>query len=91
MSLQWRNYRCIFSCLEFEMSLTVSIFNKTLKNYLVMRNFIKHLGVVVILLGVILLGIYAFLGLISNTVLVIAALLLLGGVAAHIILNKVFE
>ncbi len=56
-----------------------------------MNDFLKYAGVVLILLGVVLLGVYAFKNMISNTLLVVSALLLIGGVAIHVILNRIFE
>ncbi|WP_157363793.1 hypothetical protein [Alkaliflexus imshenetskii] len=56
-----------------------------------MNEFLKYAGVVLVLLGVVLLGVYAFQNMVSNTLLVVSALLLIGGVAMHVILNRIFE
>jgi len=50
----------------------------------------RYLGIVIILLGFLCLFAY-FLGMmVSNTTLIVAACLMVGGVVAHIFLNKAF-
>lgn len=44
-----------------------------------------------ILIGVVILAIYAFENSVNNTLLVISGLLLVGGLAIHIILNKIID
>lgn len=56
-----------------------------------MNQFLKYSGVLLILFGVIILGIYAYRSLVSNTLLIVSALLLIGGLAIHIILNKILD
>jgi hypothetical protein len=56
-----------------------------------MNELLKYLGIILILAGVIALGVYATHDIISNTLLAISALLLVGGVAVHVIANKAVE
>ncbi len=55
-----------------------------------MNKLMRYLGIVIILLGFLCLFAY-FLGMmVSNTTLIVAACLMVGGVVAHVILNKIF-
>ncbi|NPA35308.1 MAG: hypothetical protein GXO47_00505 [Chlorobi bacterium] len=55
-----------------------------------MNEFIKYFGIVLILIGVGILGYYGTYHLTTNTPLVIAMLLLLGGLVTYIVLNRIF-
>ena len=56
-----------------------------------MNTFLKNFGIILIILGVVVLGIYSIDTPASNTPLIFAALLLIGGTAAHVILNKMID
>ncbi len=56
-----------------------------------MKDLLKYLGVIFILIGVVILSIYAYQSMISNTRLVSAGLFLIGGLALHIGFNKIFN
>ncbi len=50
----------------------------------------RSLGAILVLLGVVLLAVYAFAGLTDNIVLVLAAILFVAGLGSYIFLNKLF-
>ncbi len=56
-----------------------------------MKDLLKYLGVLLILIGVVILGIYAFQSMINNVLLVVAGLFLVGGVAAYIVFNRIYD
>lgn len=56
-----------------------------------MNHFLKNFGVLLIILGVVVLGFYTLNTPVANTLLVLAGLLMVGGIAAHIILNRIIE
>ncbi|WP_430812138.1 MULTISPECIES: hypothetical protein [unclassified Carboxylicivirga] len=56
-----------------------------------MNTFLKNFGILLIIAGVVVLAVYAMNPIVSNTPLALAALLLIGGIAVHIILNRVLE
>ncbi|GAO28209.1 hypothetical protein [Geofilum rubicundum] len=56
-----------------------------------MKELLKYLGLFLILAGVVVLGFYAFASMISNLFLIIAALLLVGGLALYILFNRIFD
>ncbi len=56
-----------------------------------MNQFLKNFGIIMIIIGVAVLAFYTLNTPVSNTPLVLAGLLMVGGVAAHIILNRVVE
>jgi hypothetical protein len=56
-----------------------------------MKELLKYLGLFLILTGVVVLGIYAFASMVSNLLLIIAGLLLVGGVALYILFNRIFD
>lgn len=56
-----------------------------------MKDFLKYLGIFLVLIGVAILGIYAFQSLINNLLLLVAGLFLLGGLALYILFNKIFD
>jgi len=53
-----------------------------------MNDLLKNLGVIVLLIGVVILAIPAFLGKTSNAILLTGTILVVGGYIAHIFLNK---
>jgi nicotinamide riboside transporter PnuC len=53
-----------------------------------MKNLLKNLGILVVVIGVLLLIIPAFLNTTSNTTLGVAAILMVVGLIGHIMLNK---
>ena len=56
-----------------------------------MKYLIKNLGVLMIIAAVVVLAIYSFKDFIDNIYLVISLLLLIGGIFAHILINKHVE
>ncbi|WP_185969047.1 hypothetical protein [Carboxylicivirga sp. M1479] len=56
-----------------------------------MNTFLKNFGIILILLGVIVLAFYMANTPPSNTPLVMAALLFVGGTGAHIVLNRIID
>ncbi|MBQ0157173.1 MAG: hypothetical protein KBT22_11480 [Bacteroidales bacterium] len=50
----------------------------------------RSLGAILVLLGVVLLAVYAIAGLTDNIVLVLAAILFVAGILSYIFLNKLF-
>ncbi|WP_158522749.1 hypothetical protein [Geofilum rhodophaeum] len=56
-----------------------------------MNDFIKYLGVLLILIGVGVLGWYSIQNPTGNALLIAATLLLVGGLALHIILNRILD
>ena len=56
-----------------------------------MNQLLKNIGVLLILIAVILLAFYMVENPVGNTLLVVAALLLLFGLGAHITFNRILE
>jgi len=56
-----------------------------------MNVFLKNFGIILIILGVIVLGLYSINTPASNTPLVFSAVLLLSGAALHVILNRIID
>ncbi|MBR8536750.1 hypothetical protein KDU71_14330 [Carboxylicivirga sediminis] len=56
-----------------------------------MNAFLKNFGIILIVLGVVVLAFYAINTPPSNTPLVFAALLLIGGAALYVILNRIID
>lgn len=56
-----------------------------------MNEFLKYLGVLLILIGVGVLGWYSYQNPTENAMLIAATLLLVGGLALHIILNRILD
>jgi len=56
-----------------------------------MNVFLKNFGIILIILGVIVLAFYSVNTPSSNAPLTFAAILLIGGAALHVILNKIIE
>ncbi len=58
-----------------------------------MNELIKYFGVILVIIGVGVLGYYASEGgmIASNTLLVTALVLMIGGMVVHIILNRILD
>lgn len=56
-----------------------------------MKELLKYLGVFLVLIGVVILGVYAFQSMINNLLLVVAGLFLVGGLVLYIIFNRIFD
>ena len=56
-----------------------------------MNELIKNLGVILVIIGAGVLGYYAAYHITSNTPLVTALLLMVGGMVVHIVLNRVLD
>ncbi len=56
-----------------------------------MNQLLKYLGVFMILIAVVILGLYMYENAVSNTLLIVSGLLLIGGLAVYVILNKITE
>lgn len=56
-----------------------------------MNQFLKYFGIILITLGVGVLGYYAMKTPVSNAPLIFSALLLICGVAVHIIINRIID
>lgn len=54
-----------------------------------MSKFLRYLGIILVLLGVLVLVLY-FFGVQSNAMLGTAGVLFVAGIATHIVTNKVF-
>jgi len=56
-----------------------------------MNHIMRYLGLVLILLGVIVLGVYYMGAFTSNGALLFAAILMVAGLIGHIVVNKLFQ
>lgn len=56
-----------------------------------MNEFLKYLGAIILLIGVIVLAVPFFGGGMTNTLLLVGLVLIIGGFLVHIILNKKLE
>ncbi|WP_169315026.1 hypothetical protein [Marinilabilia salmonicolor] len=56
-----------------------------------MKYLLKNLGILMIIAAVVILGVYAMNNYIDNIYLIVSLLLIIGGIAAHILLNKKVE
>jgi multisubunit Na+/H+ antiporter MnhG subunit len=56
-----------------------------------MNTFLKNFGIILIIIGVIVLGLYSLNPPTSNTPLAMAALLMVGGIAVHVIFNRIID
>lgn len=56
-----------------------------------MKYLLKNLGILMIIAAVVILGLYAMKDFIDNIYLIISLLLLIGGIFAHILLNRQIE
>lgn len=56
-----------------------------------MNQILKNFGILLIVLGVVVLVIYTINPPVGNVLLILAGLLMVGGIAAHVILNKIIQ
>lgn len=56
-----------------------------------LKEFLKNAGLLVILIGVIILGIVVFAGTQTNSLLGLSLGLIIGGLIAHILINKMVD
>jgi uncharacterized membrane protein HdeD (DUF308 family) len=56
-----------------------------------MKYLLKNLGILMIIAAVVILAVYALNDYIANTYLFVSLLLIIGGIFAHILLNKKVE
>ncbi len=56
-----------------------------------MNELLKNLGIIFVIAGVAVIGIYALNTPVSNTTLIISGALAIGGVALHVILNRILD
>ena len=56
-----------------------------------MKQLIKYLGVIVLLIGVAILAIPTAQGALNNVILIVGLLTIIGGYLAHIVINKRLE
>ena len=56
-----------------------------------MNQFMKNLGILVIILGACVLGYYMLVAHHGNGILISAGVLMIGGIALYIILNRIFD
>lgn len=56
-----------------------------------MKYLLKNLGILMIIAAVVILGVYAMNNYVDNIYLIVSLLLIIGGIAAHIMLNKKVE
>ncbi len=56
-----------------------------------MNTFLKNFGIILIILGVVVLAFYSMNTPTSNAPLAFAGLLLIGGTAVHVILNRIID
>lgn len=56
-----------------------------------MNTFMKNFGIILIILGVLVLAYYAMENPVSNATLIVAGILMIGGIAGHIIFNRIFD
>jgi len=61
------------------------------KNDIVMKNFLKYLGSIILLIGTALLTVYYFKNTAENTLLITAGALMVCGLIAHVVINKYVE
>ena len=55
-----------------------------------MKILLKYSGIVLIIAAVVLIGLYIFFNMVSNTVLVVSGALLIFGLLGYIYTNKIF-
>ena len=53
-----------------------------------MKEFLKYLGVIIVLIGVCVFVAYAFTSAPTNTYLIVGISLVIAGIVAHVLLNK---
>lgn len=56
-----------------------------------MKSLLKYLGPIALLIGTILLTVYYFKNTAANTLLIVAAALMVSGLIAHVFINKYVE
>ena len=56
-----------------------------------MNIFLKNFGILLIILGVVILGVYTFNTPVSNVPLAFSGLLMVGGIAVHVIINRIMD
>ncbi len=56
-----------------------------------MKDFLKNSGLLLIILAVVFLAIYAFQGMVTNTYLILSGFLLVGGLLAYVIMQRVMD
>lgn len=56
-----------------------------------MNLFLKNLGILVVILGACLLGYYMSIAHHGNGILIAAGVMMIGGIALHVILNRIFD
>ncbi len=56
-----------------------------------MKTLLKYLGPIILLIGTILLGVYHFTKPAENILLIISGSLMIVGLIAHIVINKLIE
>jgi hypothetical protein len=62
--------------------------SQTILNYLAMNEFLKNLGSILVLVGVALLTLYYFGVIQYNATLAAAAIIMITGSIAHVVINK---
>lgn len=56
-----------------------------------MNTFLKNFGILLIILGVVILGVYTINTPVSNLPLVFSGLLMIGGIAVHVVINRIMD
>lgn len=56
-----------------------------------MKSFLKYLGPIFLLIGTALLTVYFFNNTPKNTILIVAGVLMVTGLIAHVVINKYVE
>ena len=56
-----------------------------------MKDLIKYLGVIILLIGVVVLAVPTFQGTLNNTLLIVGFTLIIVGYLGHIVINKKVE
>jgi hypothetical protein len=53
-----------------------------------MKSLLKYLGILIVVIGALVIVIPAFLNATNNTTLIVSTVLMIGGLIAHVLLNK---
>lgn len=53
-----------------------------------MKSLLKNLGPILLLIGTVLLSMYFFNNTPENTILIVAGILMVSGLVAHVVINK---
>lgn len=56
-----------------------------------MKSFLKFLGPIILLIGTALIAVYYFKNTPENTILVVAAVMMVVGLITHVVINKYVE